>query len=214
MSRLVAAAAVATVTFWLSGSVLAADTADVIYSGGPIYTMNDALPKAEAVAVKDGKILAVGTSADVMKLKGDGTVLQDLKGQAMVPGFVDAHSHVYGVGVQALSANLLAPPDGNVKNIPDLIQTLKDWAAANKDTVQKVGIIIGFGYDEATLAEHRPPTAAELDAGVDRHPRLCRPPVRPYRRRQHEDAAACRHHRAIEEPARRRDRAEAGHQRA
>ena len=43
------------------------------------------------------------------------------------------------------------------------IQTLKDWADANKDTVEKVGIIIGFGYDEATLAEHRPPTAADLD---------------------------------------------------
>ena len=141
----------------------AQDTADVIYSGGPIYTMTDTLPSVEAVAVKDGRIVAVGKSADVMKLKGDATTLKDLKGQAMLPGFVDAHSHVYGVGVQALSANLLAPPDGNVKNIADLIQTLKEWADVNKETVEKVGIIVGFGYDEATLAEHRPPTAADLD---------------------------------------------------
>ena len=98
-----------------------------------------------------------------MKLKGDGTVLNDLAGHAMVPGFVDAHSHVYGVGVQALSANLLAPPDGNVENIAGVVQTLKDWAAANQDVTAKVKIIIGFGYDEATLAEHHPPSAADLD---------------------------------------------------
>lgn len=142
----------------------ATDTADSIWSGGPIYTMDDALPKVEAVAVKDGRILAVGTADEMMKLKGDGTVLNDLGGRALVPGFVDAHSHVYGVGMQALSANLLAPPDGNVESIPDIVTTLKDWAAANQDVTEKVKIIIGFGYDEATLAEHRPPTAAELDA--------------------------------------------------
>lgn len=156
-------AAAAAAAFASVGTAQGADTADVIWSGGPIYTMNDALPRAEAVAVKDGKIIAVGASGEVMKLKGEATVLQDLKGMAMVPGFVDAHSHVYGVGVQALSANLLAPPDGNVRNIPDIISTLKEWASANRAIVDDVKIIVGFGYDEATLAEHRPPTAADLD---------------------------------------------------
>ena len=156
-------AALAIAVMSLPGALRAADSADIIWSGGPIYTMNDAQPSAEAVAVKNGKIVAVGTSADIMELKGDTTVVRDLKGLAMVPGFVDAHSHVYGVGVQAISANLLAPPDGKVENIPDVVQTLKDWASANKEIVDNVKIIVGFGYDEATLAEHHPPTAADLD---------------------------------------------------
>ena len=58
----------------------AADVADIIYSGGPILTMDDAAPRAEAVAVKGGRIIAAGSAADVMKLKGENTKLVDLGG--------------------------------------------------------------------------------------------------------------------------------------
>ena len=68
-----------------------ADTADRIWSGGPVITMNDAAMRAEAVAEKDGRIIAVGSKDDVLKLKGDSTKLIDLGGRAMIPGFVDAH---------------------------------------------------------------------------------------------------------------------------
>ena len=88
----------------------AQETADRIWSGGPILTMNDAAMKAEAVAEKGGRIIAVGTAADVMKHKGPQTKMIDLAGRAMLPGFVDAHGHVMGGGIQALSANMLAPP--------------------------------------------------------------------------------------------------------
>jgi len=77
---------------------------------GPILTMNDKAMRAEAVAVANGKILAVGRRSEVMKLKGPTTQLLDLKGQTLVPGFVDAHGHIVVGGLQALSANLLAPP--------------------------------------------------------------------------------------------------------
>ena len=144
--------------------VSSAQTADTIYHNGPIITIDDANPRAEAVAVKDGKILAVGKKEDVLKTKGDATKLVDLTGKTLLPGFVDAHGHVFAGGIQALSANLLAPPDGEVRDIPGLQKTLRDWIAANQQAVDKVQLIVGFGYDNSQLAELRHPTRDELDA--------------------------------------------------
>ncbi len=145
-----------------SPAALAA-TADQIWTGGPILTMNDQAIRAEAIAVADGKILAVGSRADVMRTRGPQTRMIDLKGRTMVPGFIDPHGHMVVGGLQALSANLLAPPDGKVTDIASLLQTLRDWIAANKAAVDKTQLIIGFGYDQATLKEHRHPTREELD---------------------------------------------------
>jgi hypothetical protein len=144
--------------------VSAQQTADSIWSGGPILTMNDKAMRAEAVAVANGKILAVGRRSDVMKLKGPATQLVDLKGQTLVPGFVDAHGHIVVGGLQALSANLLAPPDGKVQDIASLQQTLRDWVQKNAAAVEKVKVIVGFGYDNSQLKELRHPTKEELDA--------------------------------------------------
>jgi len=144
--------------------VAAQQTAELIWSGGPILTMNDKAMRADAVAVANGKILAVGSRSEVMKLKGPATQLVDLKGRTLVPGFVDAHGHIVGGGLQALSANLLAPPDGKVQDIASLQQTLRDWVQKNAAAVEKVKVIIGFGYDNAQLKELRHPTKEELDA--------------------------------------------------
>ena len=147
----------------LAAPAFAQETADRIWSGGPILTMNDAGMRAEAVAEKGGKIVAVGTAAEVLKLKGSDTQVIDLAGRAMLPGFVDAHGHMFVGGVQALSANLLAPPDGDVRDIASLQKVVRDWMAANDAAVKKVGLILGFGYDNASLAEHRHPNRDDLD---------------------------------------------------
>ncbi len=149
---------------FLPGLASAQDVADTIYSGGPILTINDSQPKVEAVAVKDGRILAAGTLADISAFKGETTEAFDLNGRTMLPGFVDSHGHVVMGGIQALSANLLAPPDGDVTDIASLQATLKAWAEKNAATVDKVKMIIGFGYDNAQLAELRHPTREDLDA--------------------------------------------------
>ncbi|MCV2353822.1 amidohydrolase [Paucibacter sp. B2R-40] len=125
--------------------------------------MNDKAMRADAVAVAGGKIIAVGKSREVMKFKGPTTQLVDLKGQTLVPGFVDAHGHIFGGGLQALSANLLAPPDGEVKDIASLQQTLREWVKKNAAAVEKTQLILGFGYDNAQLKELRHPTKEELD---------------------------------------------------
>ncbi|MFK7882496.1 amidohydrolase family protein [Roseobacter sp.] len=138
--------------------------ADRIWMGGPILTMNDDAMRAEALAEKDGVIVGVGDAKEVFALSGPETEIIDLAGRTMIPGFVDAHGHVVMIGIQALSANMLPAPDGTVNDIPTLQQVLRDFADAQPERVASAGLILGFGYDNAQLAEQRHPTRGELDA--------------------------------------------------
>ena len=150
-------------TAWACTSGVAPEeTADAIYHGGDIVTVNDAQPTAEAVAVQDGKILAVGARSKIEGAhQGESTRLVDLDGHTLLPGFIDAHGHLKNVGFQVLSADLLAPPDGTVTSIADLQEKLREW---EKGPVhEKMGWIIGFGYDDAQLKEQRHPTRDDLD---------------------------------------------------
>ncbi len=138
--------------------------ADTIYFGGPIITVSDKQPSAEAVAIRDGKIVAVGSLAEIEEAEtGAKTKRIDLAGHTLIPGFIDAHGHVFGTGIQALSANLLPPPDGEGADIPTLQRLIREWAAKNEKTTEKIGWIIGFSYDDSQLKEQRHPTREELD---------------------------------------------------
>ena len=81
--------------------------ADMIISGGTIYTMDDKNPEIEAVAVTGGKIIFTGSSADVQKYKGEQTQLIDLHGQTMTPGFIESHGHFMGLGYNELNMDLM-----------------------------------------------------------------------------------------------------------
>jgi predicted amidohydrolase YtcJ len=161
MMKRIAFAALAAV---LAVPATAQDIADTIYFGGPILTMDDAAPRTEAVAVKEGTIIAVGDLADLSVHQGDGTRTFDLQGRALLPGFVDAHGHAMMIGLQALSANMLPAPDGEVNDIPTLQRVLTEFAEAFPDRVEAGGMILGFGYDDSQLAELRHPTREDLDA--------------------------------------------------
>jgi predicted amidohydrolase YtcJ len=139
----------------------AAQTADAIYTGGPIITMNDSAPRAEAVAVKDGKIIAVGAKAEVEKFKSPTTNTVDLAGKTLLPGFIDGHGHVSLTGVQAASANLLPAPDGEGNSIAKIQEILREYAKT--EASKKFNMILGFGYDDAQIAEKRHPTRQDLD---------------------------------------------------
>jgi predicted amidohydrolase YtcJ len=142
----------------------AVNTADSIYFGGNIITINDAQPSAEAVAVKAGRIVAVGSRAEVEKAqKGVSTQLIDLGGKTLLPGFVDGHGHFLNVGIQTATANLLPPPDGPISSIPQLQKTLRDFITTSP-MVKSYGIVIGMNYDDSQLAERRHPTRHDLDA--------------------------------------------------
>ena len=142
----------------------AQEIADKIYMGGPIITIADEMPRVEAVATLDGRILAIGALADLMAHQGEETEVIDLDGRTMLPGFVDSHGHVIMGGLQALSANLLVPPDGEVRDIASLQDTLRAWMAENAAAVEAVNLVVGFGYDESQLEEKRPPDRDDLDA--------------------------------------------------
>ena len=117
---------------------------------------------AEAVAVKGGRIALVGSKEQADQLRGNATTLIDLQGDTLLPGFIDAHSHVSNVGFFASIANLLPAPDGEVNDIAALQRQLKDWSAT--DLARQKGWIIGMGYDESQLREGRHPNRHDLDA--------------------------------------------------
>ncbi|NBF10827.1 amidohydrolase [Pseudomonas sp. Fl4BN1] len=148
------------------GSALAANSvpvADAIWFNGPIITIDERQPDAQAVAVKDGKILAVGDKQQVLKNQGPATRMLDLKGSTLLPGFIDPHGHVSMVGFQAASANLLPPPDGANNSIPKLQETLRNFEQQSPIPAQ-FGVLFGFGYDDSQLQEQRHPTKFDLDA--------------------------------------------------
>ena len=134
--------------------------ADLIVTGGPIVTMEGEQPTtAEAIVVDDGKITFVGSKADALRQKAEGTLVKDLAGKTLMPGFIDGHAHAQQFGTQAVGANLLAPPDGAVNTIDDLVERLKAFASGPDVTL--TGWIFGVGYDDSLLGRH--PTREDLD---------------------------------------------------
>lgn len=148
----------------VASSAAAAQGETSVYFGGPILTMEDGRPRAEAVTVRGGRIIAVGTRDEALAAAGAKARRVDLQGRTMLPGFVDAHGHVSFVGLQAMSANLLPAPDGEGNSIADLQRIARQWLAANKTFVDRYGVLIGFGYDDSQVREQRHPTRTDLDA--------------------------------------------------
>ena len=141
--------------------------ADQVYINGNILTVDANNSLAEAVAIKDGKILAVGSTANINQLKGSQTKVVDLKGKTLIPGFIDGHSHFMSLG-RSKTADLSPPPVGTVKTIADIITVLK---AFQKDRGIKEGEWINArGYDPDQLKEGRHPTKEDLDAAFPNNP--------------------------------------------
>ena len=149
-------------------SVANGQLANTIYHGGTIITVDDRNPAAEALAVRDGKIIAVGTKSDVLKRRGDTTKLIDLGGKTLVPGFLDGHSHFINCLQVSRQANCFAPPAGPGKSIADIIEALK--ATASKYKIPHGEFIVGYGYDGDALSDAREMTAADLDAAFPDNP--------------------------------------------
>ncbi len=132
--------------------------ADLILTDARVLTLDTQNTLAEAVAVKDGRIVAVGTNADVLNLQTPETKVVSLGGATLLPGFNDAHCHVLPFGFDLAGVNLSTPP---VQNIPDIIALLE----AKADTYETGGDvwIRGRGYDQNKLPEKRHPTCHDLD---------------------------------------------------
>ncbi len=140
-----------------------AQNALLVY-GGPILTMQGMQPSyVDAMIIQDGKIRYTGPLSEAEKLAPQAKRL-NLNNKTVIPGIIDAHSHLNSVGMQQTVANLYPPPDGKVVSIATLIQEMKAWAKQKPTFVQATsGWIIGNGYDDAQLQEKAHPTATDLD---------------------------------------------------
>ena len=163
-----AAPLAASISLLIAIDPAAATPVNRIIHGGPIVTVDPSRPSAEAVAIGDGVIVAVGDEAEIMKHKTAATTVTDLAGRTLVPGFIDGHSHfayVIDVQVQALCGS---PPAGPCHTVADVIGQLKKLQEQRK--IAGGEFVIGFGYDPDLLAEKRPPTKRELDAAFPENP--------------------------------------------
>ena len=142
---------------------LAQAQADLILTNGKIATMAREGEFVQAVAVKDGKVLAVGSNAEVLKLKTPATQLIDAGGRTVIPGLNDSHLHVIREG---LNYNMELRWDG-VTSLKRALQMLKEQAARTPEGewVKVVG-----GWNEYQFEEKRLPTLEEINAAVPDRP--------------------------------------------
>jgi hypothetical protein len=155
-SRLVPAIMIAALTTAHAAAHAAApEPADIILTDARVYTVEDAQPWAEAVAIRDGRILAVGSAADVIAHRGAKTRVVDLKGRFVMPAFGDAHAHPVFGGLSYARCSL---HDG--KTVADYRRIIAACVAKTPGT----GTIYGMGWEDGLFPPDGIPGKAILDA--------------------------------------------------
>jgi hypothetical protein len=134
---------------------------DLILSNGRFYTLDGESTVAEAVAVKDGRILAVGSDAQVGALVGAGTQRTDLEGRTVIPGVFDSHNHFLEVGAKLSMIRL-----DECESQEEMMELVRERA---KDTPPGEWII-GQGWNEGMFADGRLPTCHDIDPATSEHP--------------------------------------------
>src|SRR3954462_8607730 len=131
-----------------------------VFVNADVLTMDERRPTAQAVAVRSGRIIAVGDRDAVMAAAGRGARVVDLGGHTLIPGFVDGHGHFTHVANELDWVDLAPPPAGDMTCIDDILSVLRD-RLGRLATQHKY--ILGTGYDDSILAEGRHPTKEDLD---------------------------------------------------
>ena len=147
------------------------EAADTLYEGGTVLTMDPARPQVEAVAVRAGRIVALGSREEIHRAwAGESTRVVPLGGNTLLPGFIDGHSHISQALTLADWANVSVPPVGAVDTIAILVATLRRHAA--QQAVAPGQWILAYGYDPEGLAEKRHVTRDDLDPAFPDNPVL------------------------------------------
>jgi predicted amidohydrolase YtcJ len=135
----------------------------MMLSHATVLTMDRQQPRAEAVAWRGRRIIAVGRDMEVLRLRGRDTTVVDCRGATVVPGFIDAHLHF-----RAYVGTLLGI-DCSPRRMRSLyeLQTLLRQQAQSRSPGQW---LVGYGYDDFALAERRHPTRWDLDVATPQHP--------------------------------------------
>jgi predicted amidohydrolase YtcJ len=135
---------------------------DLLLVGGKILTMDAAATVAEALAVRDGRILAVGTDAALRPLAGPKTRIIDLAGRSVVPGLIDTHAHFKAAGLADYVVNL-----SRAKTVAEALDAVRVFAASKKPGEWIIG---GAWHPPSQLAEKRYLTRQEIDSVAPSNP--------------------------------------------
>ena len=134
---------------------------ELVLHNGNVVTVNAREPRAQAVAIARGQILAVGSDADVLHLAAAGSKKIDLGGATVLPGFIDAHSHPAQAGVMHLRM-----VDCDLRSIAAIQAEMRERAAKTPAGEW----VLGFKYDDTKTSDGRPLKIEDLDAAVPDHP--------------------------------------------
>src|SRR5580700_6017128 len=139
-----------------------AQTPDTILINGKILTVDAKDSVVEAVAISNGKIVAVGSSAEIRRSAGPATRVINLHGLTATPGLIDTHGHYAASGVDELYSVVL----NDVQRVNDAVEKIRQKAA----TLKPGEWLVGAGWDEGKLAEHRYLLASDLDKVTPNNP--------------------------------------------
>ena len=134
--------------------------ADLILTDAEVHTLADPDETAEAVAVRDGRIVRVDSAYEVSFLEGVDTEVIDCEGRVLLPGFVDAHTHMDAVGRRLVHADL-----SGARSRGEALDRLRLRAETTDE-----GWVQGYGYDESAWGETEYLTRADLDSVVEDRP--------------------------------------------
>ena len=134
---------------------------DLILHNGNFWTVSASQPHAQAVAISNGRFLAVGSNDEVLSLAAGGARKVDLGGNTVLPGFIDAHTHPAMAGLDHLRM-----VDCDLRSIADILSALRKRAAQTAPSEW----VLGFKYDDTKTSDGRPLTIADLDSAVPDHP--------------------------------------------
>ncbi|KQL49675.1 amidohydrolase [Brevibacillus choshinensis] len=137
--------------------------ADLVFLNGQVITINKQNEVAEAVAVKENRIVAVGSNQQVNKWIGDSTQVIDLRGRSLLPGFIDSHTHLEYTSTWNNGVDF---KEKSITSVHDALQALRQEAQKTPEGK----CVRGFGYNERQIAEQRLPTKSELDQITSENP--------------------------------------------
>lgn len=138
-----------------------AQTADLVFLNGTIYTADAAHPRAQAVAVRDGRIVFVGSTREARRMAGAGTRVVDLEGKAMIPGMIDSHGHVTSLGSALQNVDLVG-----TRSFAEIVGRMTARAAEAPGT----GWLQGRGWDQNEWTDTRFPNHRILTEAVPNRP--------------------------------------------
>ena len=160
--KITAAGLVSSALTMATAAIQSSGAPDLILAHGTVLTVDPHDSVSQAIAIRDGKVLKVGTDAAIMALAGTRTRVIDLHGRTATPGLIDSHAHVAEGGL----GEVIFVQLGDATSVAEIVQRVRARAAQLKPGEW----IQGQGWDEGKLAEHRYVLASDLDAAAPNNP--------------------------------------------